>query len=201
MIAFLEGIVREVREASVVVQAGAMGIEAWAPASTLAHCRAGENTVLHTHLTVRDETPVLYGFHHRDLLLLFRRLLEVGGVGPKLALAILSALPSALIATAVLEQDPDLLTGAPGVGKRTAERIVLELKNRLPEELLAGAGAESRPRKGRTVLTGPAEDAAEALVALGYRESQVKAAVAELVVDHPDDGAEALIRRALARLR
>jgi len=198
VIAFLEGVVREVREASVVVQAGALGVEAWAPAATLAHCRVGEKAVLHTHLTVRDETPVLYGFHHRDLLLLFRRLLEVGGVGPKLALAILSALPPALIATAVLEQDPDLLTSAPGVGKRTAERIVLELKNRLPEELLAGPGGKRQPRK---LLTGPAEDAAEALVALGYRESQVKAAVAELVADHPDDGAEALIRRALARLR
>jgi len=198
VIAYLEGVVREVREASVVVEAGAMGIEAWAPASTLAHCRAGEKAVLHTHLTVRDETPVLYGFHHRDLLLIFRRLLEVGGVGPKLALAILSALPPALIATAILEQDADLLTGAPGVGKRTAERIVLELKNRLPEELLAGPGAERKPRK---LLTGPGEDAAEALMALGYRESQVKAAVAELVANHPDDGAEALIRRALARLR
>jgi len=198
VIAFLEGVVREVREASVVIQAGGLGVEAWAPASTLAHCQVGETAVLHTQLTVREETPVLYGFHHRDLLLLFRRLLEVGGVGPKLALAILSALPPALIATAVLEQDPDLLTSAPGVGRRTAERIVLELKNRLPEELLAGPGAERAPRK---LLTGPAEDAAEALVALGYRESQVKAAVAELVADHPEDGAEALIRRALARLR
>ncbi|MEJ2287503.1 MAG: OB-fold domain-containing protein [Deinococcales bacterium] len=118
MIAFLEGVVREVREGSVVVQAGALGVEAWAPAATLGQCQVGERVVLHTHLTVRDETPVLYGFHHRDLLLLFRRLLEV-----------------------------------------------------------------------------------EALMALGYRESQVKAAVAELVVDHPDEAAEGLIRRALARLR
>ncbi len=198
MIAFLEGEVREVREASVVVQAGAFGVEAWAPAATLGQCRVGERVVLHTHLTVRDETPVLYGFHHRDLLLLFRRLLEVGGVGPKLALAILSALPPALIASAVLNQDPELLTGAPGVGKRTAERIVLELKNRIPEELLAGPGGDRRPRK---LLTGAGEDAAEALMALGYRESQVKSTVAELVADFPDDAAEALIRRALARLR
>ncbi len=198
MIAFLEGVVREVREGSVVVQAGAFGVEAWAPAATLAQCQVGEHVVLHTHLTVRDETPVLYGFHHRDLLLLFRRLLEVGGVGPKLALAVLSALPPALIASAVLNQDPELLTGAPGVGRRTAERIVLELKNRIPEELLAGPGGDRRPRK---LLTGAGEDAAEALMALGYRESQVKAAVAELVAEHPDDAAEALIRRALARLR
>lgn len=198
MIAFLEGDVREVREASVVVQAGAFGVEAWAPASTLAQCQVGERVVLHTHLVVRDEAPVLYGFHHRDALLLFRRLLEVGGVGPKLALAVLSALPTALIASAVLHQDPDLLTGAPGVGRRTAERIVLELKNRIPEELLAGPGGAQRARR---LLTGPGEDAAEALMALGYREAQVKAAVAELVAEFPDDGAETLIRKALARLR
>ncbi|MEJ2667435.1 MAG: Holliday junction branch migration protein RuvA [Deinococcales bacterium] len=198
MIAFLEGVVREVRESSVVVQAGGLGVEAWAPAATLAQCRVGEPATLHTHLTVRDETPVLYGFHHRDLLLLFRRLLDVGGVGPKLALAILSALPPALIASAVVEQDPGLLTGAPGVGRRTAERIVLELKDRIPEELLAGPGGTGKPRK---LLTGAGEDAAEALVSLGYRESQVKAAVAELLAERPDDSAEALIRRALARLR
>jgi len=198
VIARLEGVVLELRESSVVVQAGAFGVEAWAPASTLGQCATGERVVLHTHLTVRDEAPVLYGFHHRDLLLLFRRLLEVGGVGPKLALAVLSALPPALIASAVLQQDPELLMGAPGVGRRTAERIVLELKNRIPEELLAGPGGAPRARK---LLSGAGEDAAEALMALGYRESQVKATVAELVGDFPDDSAEALIRRALARLR
>jgi len=198
VIAFLEGTVREVREASVVVQAGAFGVEAWAPTATLAQCTVGADVRLHTHLVVRDEAPVLYGFHHHDLLVLFRRLLEVGGVGPKLALAILSALPSALIATAVVNQDAALLTSAPGVGKRTAERIVLELKNRLPEELLAGPGGVPRAAK---LLTGAAEDALQALVALGYRESQVAAAVAELQREEPDAGAETLIRKALAKLR
>lgn len=198
MIALLEGVVRELRDSSVVIQAGAFGVEAWAPAATLARCQPGERVVLHTHLTVRDETPVLYAFHDGDQLLLFRRLLDVGGVGPKLALAVLSALPTALIASAVWNQDPALLTGAPGVGRRTAERIVLELKDRLPEGLLAGPGGAPRARK---LLSGAGEDAAEALIALGYRESQVKATVAELVADHPEEAAEGLIRRALARLR
>ncbi len=198
MIAFLEGTVREVREASVVVQAGAFGVEAWAPKATLSQCATGGVVRLHTQLLVRDETPVLYGFHHHDLLVLFRRLLEVGGVGPKLALAILSALPSALIAAAVANQDPGLLTSAPGVGKRTAERIVLELKGRLPDELLAGPEGVARPQKA---LAPAAEDAVQALVSLGYRESQVTSAVAELHRAAPDDGAEALIRKALAKLR
>lgn len=200
MIAFLEGTVRELREASVVVQAGAFGVEAWAPKATLVQCTVGAPVVLHTHLAVREETPVLYGFHHQDLLLLFRRLLEVGGVGPKLALAILSALPTGVIAAAVLNQDPGLLTGAPGVGKRTAERIVLELKTRLPETLLAGPGGAGAARTAGS-LEGAGRDALDALLALGYRESQARAAVVELSNAAPDDAAEALIRKALARLR
>lgn len=198
MIAFVEGVVRELRDASVVVAVAGFGIEVHAPASTLAHCRVHESVLLRTALVVRDEQPLLYGFHHDDQLVLFRRLLEVGGVGPKLALGLLSALPTALIATAVANQDPGLLTSAPGVGKRTAERIVLELKNRLPEHLIAGPGAAA---PARPALAGAGEDAVDALMALGYRESQVKGIVAELAASSPDAGPEALIRKALARLR
>lgn len=197
MIAFVEGEVREVRETSVIVQAGAFGVELLAPAATLAHCRPGEVVSLRTQLIVREEQPVLYGFHHPDLLAVFRRLLEVTGVGPKVALGVLSSLPVAVIAGAVANDDAGLLTSAPGVGKRTAERIVLELRNRLPEHLLAQAGAG----RGAAVITGAGEDAVAALLALGYRESQVKGVVAELAQQEPDASAEALIRKALARLR
>ncbi|MFO7545822.1 MAG: Holliday junction branch migration protein RuvA [Trueperaceae bacterium] len=197
MIAFVEGVVRELREASVVLAVSGFGVEVYAPASTLAHCRVGETSTLRTYLVVREEQPVLYGFHHGDQLLIFRRLLEVGGVGPKLALAVLSAIPTALIATAVANQDAGLLTSAPGVGKRTAERIVLELKDRLPESLMAGAGATVPAR----ALAAAGEDAVDALIALGYRESQVKGIVAELAAASPEATPETLIRKALARLR
>lgn len=199
MIALVEGEVRELREASVVVQAGSFGIEAFAPASTLARCARGEFVTLFTHLLVREEQPVLYGFHESDQLLVFRRLLEVGGVGPKVALGVLSTLTPALIAAAVDNSDAGLLTSAPGVGKRTAERIVLELKGRLPEQLLAGAGTEGV--RGPRVLVAAGRDAVDALLALGYREGQVKGLVSELAAKEPDDSAEALIRKALARLR
>lgn len=196
MIAFIEGEVREVREASVVVQAGAFGVELLAPAATLAHCSPGAVVKLRTQLIVREEQPVLYGFHHPDLLAVFRRLLEVTGVGPKVALGILSSLPVAVIASAVANDDAGLLTSAPGVGKRTAERIVLELRNRLPEHLLAQVGA-----RGGGIITGAGEDAVAALLALGYRESQVKGVVADLAQQEPDAGAETLIRKALSKLR
>ncbi len=199
MISFVEGTVAEVGEASVVVAVGGVGLEVLAPASTLARCVLGQPVRLRTHLVVREEQPSLYGFHQAEQLALFKRLLDVGGIGPKLALGILSSLPASLVVTAVANGDPGLLTSAPGVGKRTAERIVLELKGRLPDELLAiGAGAGPQGRAG---IGGAGEDAVSALLALGYREGQVRAAVAELVTQFPSDAAEALIRKALARLR
>ncbi len=197
MIAFLDGNVAEVGEFSVTVAVGGIGLEVLAPSSTLARCVVGEPIHLRTQLVVRDDQPSLYGFHMNEQLQLFRRLLDVGGIGPKLALALLSNLPVALIVTAVVNSDPGLLTSAPGVGKRTAERIVLELKGRLSDELMAlGAGGGGTPS-----MKGAGEDAVAALLALGYRESQVRGVITELVALNRDDPAEALIRKALGRLR
>lgn len=200
VIAFVEGPVETVREQSLVVRAGAFGVEAWAPKSTLMHVRAGEVVRLHTHLVLREDAAALYGFHDADLLHLFRLLLGVGSVGPKLALAVLSHLPVGVIAGAVLHDDPALLASAPGVGKRTAERIVLELKTKMPETLLAGPGAGDGVRAAST-LDDAGRDAVEALVALGYREGRVKATVAELAGEAPGAEAETLIRKALSKLR
>ncbi len=197
MIALIEGEVREVRENSVVVMAGAFGVELLAPSATLAQCRPGEFVSLRTQLLVRDEQPVLYGFHNDDQVLVFRRLLEVSGVGPKVALSVLSSLPLGVIAAAVASSDAGLLTSAPGVGKRTAERIVVELRNRLPDHLTAG---EPGAQRG-AVLGVAAEDAVAALLALGYRESQVKGVVAELASKEPGATTETLIRKALAKVR
>lgn len=196
MIAFVAGEVDAVTEGSVVLRVGGFGVEVLAPTSTLAQCRPGASVRLRTALIVRDEQPVLYGFHDEDMLVLFRRLLDVSGVGPKVALGLLSALPVHLIAAAVTNSDPGLLTSAPGVGKRTAERIVVELRNRLPEHLAAAV-----PGAGAGALSGAGQDAVEALLALGYRESQVKGVVAELLRDEPGAGAETLIRKALAKVR
>jgi len=196
VIAFLDGDVAEISEVSVTVAVAGVGLEVLAPSSTLARCVVGEPIHLRTQLVVRDEQPSLYGFHMNEQLQLFRRLLEVGGIGPKLALALLSHLQVPLIVTAVVNADPGLLTSAPGVGKRTAERIVVELKGRLSDELLAlGVGGATGGMKGA------GEDAVAALLALGYRESQVRGVVTELVARDRDEPAEALIRKALGRLR
>lgn len=197
VIAFVEGVVAEIREASVIVQAGPMGLELFAAKSTLVNLSKGDAVRLHTHLVVKEDLLALYGFHEQDLLELFRHLIAVAGIGPKLALAILSAMPSTVIAGAIIEGDAGLLASAPGVGKRTAERIILELGSKLPEMLTVAAGG----RRPLSVLSGAGDDAVQALLALGYREGQVKQAVAELALANPEEGAEALIRKALGRLR
>ena len=195
MIASVRGPVLELRSQSVVVQAGAFGLEVLAPASTLARCTLGEEVLLHAQLVVREDSLTLYGFHDRDALVLFSHLLSVSGVGPKLALALLSTLRPALIADAVARDDAALLASAPGVGRRIAERLLVELRSKLPPELAAGA-------MGAAGAALPAvEDATAALVALGYREGQVRAQVQALAADDPSASAEALIRAALAKLR
>lgn len=202
MIAFVDGVVDEVRDGSLVVRVGGVGLEAWVPASVVARAKVGSPLRLHTQMVVREDAWTLYGFDDADGLRWFQLLVGVNGVGPKLALAVLSALPRAVIAAAVVNDDPPLLAAAPGVGKRTAERIVLDLKSRLPEDLMASAsGAEASSRSRGPVLNPEAQDAVAALVALGYREANVRATILELAAESTDAGAEALIRSALTRLR
>ncbi len=197
MIAYLDGIISEIRESSLVIQAGSFGFEVNAPKPTLINAKKGATLRLHTHLAVREDDMSLYGFHTEDMLKLFKYLISVSGVGPKLALAILSSLQTTLIANAIINSDAGLLSSAPGVGKKMAERIILDLKNKLPEELMADVGGK-RPT---SLLNEAGEDAVQALLVLGYRESQVKAAIAELAVKEPDVSAEVLIRKALAKLK
>ncbi len=197
MIAFVDGVVVDIRDSSLVVQAGAFGIEIFAAKSTLMACNKGAALRLHTHLVVKEEELSLYGFHGEDMLVLFRYLLSVSGIGPKLALGMLSAFPTTLLASAIINADAGLLSSAPGVGKKMAERIVLELKAKLPEYLMAASGTV----KPKSVLSEAAEDAVNALLALGFRETQVKSVVAELALKAPEDATETLIRKALAKLR
>lgn len=197
MIAYLDGIVSEIRDASLVMQAGSFGLELFAPKSTLMVCKKGEAIRLHTHLVVKETELSLYAFHQEDMLTIFKYLITVSGVGPKLALATLSSLPTTLIATAVFTDDIGLLTSVSGLGKKTAGKIILDLKNKLPEQLMAST-ASTRPK---SVFNEAGQDAVEALITLGYRESQVKSVIATLALENQNDSAETLIRKALSKLR
>ena len=198
MIAYISGVVREVRESSAVIVAGGVGYEVFCPTSTLGKLTAGQPAELSTRFVVREDAQLLFGFSDADSLRLFDLLTGVSGVGPKLGLALLSALPVSAVAQGLLTGDVKLLSSVSGVGKKTAERLVLELQNKVPEYLAAGAPAG----KGAKPVTGTAgRDAVEALLALGFREAQVRGVVAELLAADATQSADALIRRSLGKLR
>ena len=187
------------REQSAVVVAGGVGYEVQCPAGTLAKLVVGESAELNTRFVVREDAQLLFGFLDADSVRLFDLLTGVSGVGPKLGLALLSAMPVSALAQGLLSGDAKLLSSVSGVGKKTAERLVLELQGKVPEHLAAAgvaAGGKVQP-----VASTAGRDAVEALLALGFREAQVRAVVSELVAAEPEASADALIRKGLGRLR
>lgn len=171
MIGRIAGVLTEKNPPQVVVVAHGVGYEIDVPMSTFYHLpRTGENVELLTHLVVREDAHLLYGFLTAGERVAFRQLLKVSGVGPKVALAVLSGLSVEDLAMAIAAQDAARLTKVPGVGKKTAERLVLELRDKLP----AAAGAvrsEAAPARG---------DVVNALLALGYNDREAQAAVKQL---------------------
>jgi len=179
--------------------AGGVGYEVLCPRTTLDTLTPGETVTLHTRLQVREDAWTLFGFHHPDLGVLFDHLVSVSGVGGKLALALLSAMPSGVLAGAILNGDIGLLSSVSGVGKKTAERLTLELRSKLPPRLANESGTKTRPVA--SLNTSAERDAVDALLALGYRELQVRAVVAELLGEDHELSADQLIRKSLGRLR
>jgi len=152
----------------VVVDVAGVGYEVDVPMSTFFNLPAtGEMVALHTHLAVREDAHVLYGFGSVEERAAFRRLIRISGVGARTALALLSGLSVADLAHAVAVQDSARLTKVPGIGKKTAERLLLELKGKLAEPPAGGVG----------VPAGSGTDILNALVALGYSEKEALAAV------------------------
>lgn len=145
--------------------------------------------VVHTHLVVRDDAHLLFGFATLDEREMFRALIRVNGVGPKMALAILSGLDAEAFARAVMNDDVKSLTSLPGVGKKTAERLIIEMRDKV--ETL-GVSATEIPSKMPVDIT---EDAESALIGLGYRPQEAARALAR--VEDPAADVESLIRQAL----
>ena len=199
MIAFIEGLVVKMRETSAIISVGGFGLEVFCPRPTLEKCAAGKPIHLETFFLVREDGMTLFGFHDSDSLEIFKLLLSVSGVGPRLALAALSTYNTTVLASAILNEDDKMLSSISGVGKKTAERIILELKNKLPVQFTVGAksGSKTAPPSENAAFI----DAVEALVSLGYRDAQVRNAVAALLEDEPTATAEILIRKSLSKLR
>jgi holliday junction DNA helicase RuvA len=172
-----------------LVEVGGLGYELEAPMSTFFHLPAvGEEVRLLTHLVVREDAHVLYGFGTEDERRLFRSLIKVSGVGPKIALALLSGISVEAFALCVQSQDVAALIKVPGIGRKTAERLVVEMRDRLEA---GGGGAASAVPLGAS----PEAEAFGALVALGYKP--VEATRLLKAVGPGTHSTEELIRRAL----
>ena len=189
MIGYLKGRIAAKHPPQVVVDVGGVGYELDVPMSSFyALPAAGEPVTLHTHLVVREDAHVLYGFATLEERSAFRELIRISGVGARTALAVLSGLSVAELAQAVATQDAARLTRVPGIGKKTAERLLLELKGKLADAL-PGAGGEP--------AVGASADILNALVALGYSEKEALAAMKGLA---PGIGVAEGIRGALKTL-
>ncbi len=203
MIGRVRGILVEKQPPSLIVEVSGLGYEIEAPMTTIFRLpEPGQEVILYTHFVVREDAQLLYGFADKSERQLFRTLIRVNGVGPKLALAILSGMEAQMFARCVHEQDTSMLTRIPGVGKKTAERLIVEMKDRLNEwqpalgalEMAASGKASVVPAKHDSV-----QDAISALVALGYRPQEASKAISAVESNSEGDGlgTDELIRRAL----
>ncbi|CAG0956666.1 Holliday junction ATP-dependent DNA helicase RuvA [Myxococcaceae bacterium] len=203
MIAWLEGLLREKTASRVVIAAGGVGYEAWIPVSTYAALPdEGKTVALHVHTHVRDDAIVLYGFSTSLERTTFELLLRTSGVGPRLAIGLLSGLEPERLLDALRKGAVATLRAVPGVGPKMAERLVVELRERAAE-LVAGlaeapAGSGGSPRDAAAV--DPAEEALSALLNLGYPRAQAQRAVEESLASlGPGTSLERVLRDALRR--
>lgn len=196
MIGRLQGVIVEKQAPELLLDVNGVGYEIQAPISTFAMLgKAGSQAMLYTHLAIREDAHQLYGFSDKAQRTLFRTLIKVSGVGPKLALAILSGMDVNAFALCVHNEDVSALTKLPGVGKKTAERLIVEMRDRLkewqaPAPLWAAADQADRAVQDNMLL-----EAESALIALGYKPQDAAKMLNKVAAEA--DSSEDLIRLAL----
>lgn len=195
MIGRLTGNLARKEPPSLLLDVNGVGYELEAPMSTFYDLPAvGERVTLYTHLVVREDAHLLYGFARESTRQLFRNLLKVNGVGPRVALAVLSGLSEPELLVCLVHEDIARLTKVPGIGRKTAERLVMELRDKVDLSATSATAAARQP----LVPADPAQEAVSALVALGYKPVEASRAVSGV----PHDGlkSEDIIRQALKGL-
>ncbi len=191
MIAYLTGTIAEKALSYCVIEVHGVGYRMAMSTSSLAALPAeGDEVTVHTHMHVREDEISLFGFESADEKALFGRLITVSGVGPKVALAALSSYQPSVLVEAITREDVAVVSSIPGIGKKTAQRMILELKDKLgasgPVSVSGGVGADS------------AAEARDALLAMGF--STVEAVAAFKGYEGPVDDTSALLKHALRRL-
>jgi len=206
VIASVRGTLLERGDGYVVIEAGGVGYQVQVTTATMVALPAvGEQAGLYTRHVVREDAQLLFGFAERDELKLFDLLIAVNGVGPRIAIAVLSGLSPAHFARAVRDENIAAITAVPGVGRKTAERLVVELRDKLAflpmAPAAAAAGATARAKKPRVLEKSERyDDAVAALVTLGYTSAQAQDAVRRVSEDAGEATAEDLVKRALSML-
>lgn len=196
MIAWIEGVVRQKRPPHLLLDVGGLGYELESPMTTFYDLpELGERIALFTHQVIREDAHHLYGFASQRDRDLFRMLLKVNGVGAKLGLAILSGMDANTLGRCIFEADTASLSRLPGIGKKTAERLVIEMRDRLER---TGSGAAERwsgPSPAAAVAEDPIAESVNALVALGLKPQEASRRVSSVF----EEGlaCEEIVRRAL----
>ena len=199
MIASLRGVVAEKDPGQCVIETAGVGYRVSVSSQTArALPEPGEPVFLHTHQVVREDAVQLFGFADLEERRLFELLITVSGVGPKVALAVLSGLAPAALARALRDENIALLVGIPGVGRKTAERLIVELRDKL--ELEVSARAPASPARGVLPRTERFDDAVAALIRLGYSQAQAQDALRKVMTAGEEQSLETLVRQALGRL-
>lgn len=203
MISFIRGLVADTTENAVILENNGIGYEIFMTGSSIEQVsRIDREVKIHTYFQVREDAMQLYGFLSKDDLEMFRLLLNVNGIGPKAALGVLAGLTADELRFAVLSDDIKTISKAPGIGKKTAQKLILELKDKLKledafEKKLAHE-QEAASVSGFLIHDGR-QEAAEALIALGYSSTDAMKAVRKVTDVSPDD-VEALLKAALKQL-
>ena len=199
MFYYLDGTVAEILPGLAVIDCGGVGYACKTTNNTLAALKKGQRGKLYTHLNVGEGIFELYGFAAQNELNSFRMLIGVSGVGPKAALAILSSATPEALAMAVVTEDAKALTAAPGIGKKIAQRIILELKDKMARETAGGmdfSGGKGVP--AAPLFASKATEAAQALAVLGYSSQEVQMALKGVDVENLP--LEEIIRQSLKKM-
>ena len=201
MISYIRGTLTEVLGDTVVVEAGQVGVNIHVPLTVTEQLpRIGEEVLIYTYLKVAEDALTLFGFLNRRDLDLFRRLIMVNGIGPKGALAVLSVLSAEDLILAIITGDARSIARAPGIGPKTAQRVILDLKDKVSLEDAVPAGMVRPAAAAAAADQGAAREAMEALVQLGYSPAEAGKAVRS--VENADTmDSETLLKAALKQFR
>ena len=196
---YVSGQVAHVEPYLAVIDCGGVGYACRTTAYTISQIKKGDRAKLFTYLSVREDAMDLYGFFSQEELKLFQQLISVSGVGPKAALAILSSSTPANLAMSIITGDEKTLTRAPGVGKKIAQRVILELKDKLAKGQTVSASGENITTDAVTIIPqNKLSEASAALAVLGYSQAEINVALKGVDVD--GQPLEQVIRMALKNM-